>query len=622
MSILNAIRRLGAAGVICLAGLPAAATILQTGPAAADTAWHGKAHTPAYRQQIFPPWSGTANDPASRKGLQFTVPEVDDLPDFHGNPFHAKLVIFVGGNYYFAMAPLVKAFEKLHPSLSGKIYYETLPPGILLRQIKSQGRITVGNMTWRVMPDVYAAGKVKVKHLVHKGILSNPVISYTTNDLAIMIPQGNPGGVHSLRDLGRPGLRIVMPNPAWEGVARQIKLSLQKAGGTALAKRVYTTKVADGQTILTHIHHRQSPLYLMQGLAAAGVTWKSEAIFQKMAGHPISYIPIPAKFNTTAIYAGAVVLHAAHPHAAMLWLRFLQSPAAAAIFGRYGFRPVDPHAVRSDPPAASVAAEPSTDMTAPPSRNSAAGPHAPWGKVVYAHGRVVAFTPPSNAKIPRNAYGRMATLGLKIFDHTPQYAGKYIGDGLSCINCHLNSGRLAYAAPMWAAFTAYPRYQAKARQVVTLEKRIQECFIYSENGRAPPAHGKTITALVTYASWLARGAPTGANLPGRGYKALPKPAMKPSIARGKQLFTINCVMCHQANGQGLLVNGVYQFPPLWGPKSFNAGAGMHKLKMAAEFIQANMPLGRGGTLTPRQAWDIAAYVNSHARPPNPTAVHH
>ncbi len=44
---------------------------------------------------------------------------------------------------------------------------------------------------------------------------------------------------------------------------------------------------------------------------------------------------------------------------------------------------------------------------------------------------------------------------------------------------------------------------------------------------------------------------------------------------------------------------------------------MHKVKLAAEFIQVNMPLGRAGTLTLQQAWDLAAYIDSHKRPPNP-----
>ncbi|MHB8743932.1 MAG: substrate-binding domain-containing protein, partial [Sulfuricaulis sp.] len=298
----------------------------------ANTDWQdGKVHPPQYKGEVFPPWQHGANAPATDKGLEFTVPEVNVLADFHGNLNDPQLVIFVAGNYYFAMAPLVAAFEKQHPQYQGRIFFETLPPGILLKQMHAGGTITVGNMTWTVRPDVYAAGLKKIKAAIADGTLTGQAIPYVTNDLAIMIPKDNPAHIAGLTDLGKPGVRLSMPNPEWEGVARQIKASLVKAGGDTLVKNVYDDKVRNGQTILTHVHHRQTPLYLMQGLVDAGVTWKSEAIFQEQVGHPISYVPIPADQNTTAIYAAAVVKGASHPQAGKLWVAFLRSPTALAI---------------------------------------------------------------------------------------------------------------------------------------------------------------------------------------------------------------------------------------------------------------------------------------------------
>ena len=325
-----------------IATVAAVASLLSCGAVvaqAADMGWNGKAEAPRYQEQVFPPWQHGENNPTMDKGFNFTVPEIDDLADFHGSIDNPQLTIFVGGNYYFAMAPLVKAFEKEHPALRGKIYYETLPPGILIKQMKQGGTITIGNMTWTVKPDVYAAGLKKVNAFIKEGLLQGPAVPYVTNDLTIMIPKGNPAHITGLQDLGKPGVRLSMPNPAWEGVARQIKMSLTKAGGPALEKMVYDTKVKNGETILTHIHHRQTPLFLMQGLADAGVTWKSEAIFQEQAGHPIANVPIPAKDNTTAIYASAVVKGAAHPKWAEDWVNFLKSPTALQIFEHYGFKP-------------------------------------------------------------------------------------------------------------------------------------------------------------------------------------------------------------------------------------------------------------------------------------------
>jgi molybdate transport system substrate-binding protein len=288
---------------------------------------------------IFPPWQHGENNDATQRGLEFTVPQVDDLADFHGDVSDPKLVLYVGGNYFFAMAPLVAAFEQQHPAFKGRIYWETLPPGLLEKQIEAGGIVTSGNMTWTAKPDAYFAGLKKVQDLVDRGMLTGPVVPYATNTLTIMVPAGNPGHVNGLSDLARPDLHLVMPNPAFEGVARQIEASLKKAGGDALAEAVYKTKVADGSTVLTHIHHRQTPLFLMQQRAQAGVTWQSEAIFQEQVGNPISHIDIPSAQNTTAIYAGAEVKGAPHPDAARLWLSFIHSSTALSIFGRYGFKP-------------------------------------------------------------------------------------------------------------------------------------------------------------------------------------------------------------------------------------------------------------------------------------------
>jgi ABC-type molybdate transport system substrate-binding protein len=248
-------------------------------------------------------------------------------------------VLYIAGNYYFAMAPLVHTFEASHPQYRGRIYYETIPPGLLVQQMKAGGRITSGNMTWVAKPDAYLAGLANVRALIGDGMLTGAPVAYATNDLTIMVAKDNPAHITTLTDLAKPSVRLVMPNPAFEGVVRQIKATLAKAGGDALVKAVYDDKVKNGTTILTHVHHRQTPLFLMQGLADAGVTWKSEAIFQEQIGHPISHVDIPMADNTVAIYAGAVVKEAAHPQAGQAWLDFIHSPPALAIFEKYGFKP-------------------------------------------------------------------------------------------------------------------------------------------------------------------------------------------------------------------------------------------------------------------------------------------
>jgi ABC-type molybdate transport system substrate-binding protein len=193
-------------------------------------------------------------------------------------------------------------------------------------------------MTWTVKPDVYLAELAASTQLVQSGRLVAPVVTFATNDLAIMVPAGNPGRVAALADLGRAGLALAMPNPEFEGVARQIRASLVKAGGEALAERVYGKKVRDGETVLTRIHHRQTPLFLMQHLVEAGVTWRSEAIFQEEIGNPIGHVDIPTELNTLANYSAAMVAGASHAEAARAWLDFVGSDGAFKILEHYGFR--------------------------------------------------------------------------------------------------------------------------------------------------------------------------------------------------------------------------------------------------------------------------------------------
>jgi len=231
--------------------------------------------------------------------------------------------------------------------------------------------------------------------------------------------------------------------------------------------------------------------------------------------------------------------------------------------------------------------------------------------------KVKYFQPPLEKDIPNNQFGKMVTLGKNIFEHTGQYAGKYVGNKLQCVNCHLDAGRLANSAPLWAAWVKYPKYRGKNKMVNTIAERFQGCFRYSMNGTPPPTDSKTLKALMSYSFWLATGAPTNINMPGSGYPKIAKPPKAPDFARGKIAFENNCAICHGANGKGTQKNGQYIFPPLWGKNSFNWGAGMHRINTAASFIHANMPLGQGGTLSVQQAWDLAYYINSHERPQDP-----
>jgi thiosulfate dehydrogenase len=266
---------------------------------------------------------------------------------------------------------------------------------------------------------------------------------------------------------------------------------------------------------------------------------------------------------------------------------------------------VEPVAARPDKPTPIKVAENSEESSKETS------------KEISKQNSKVAFSPPTEDEIPKNEFGDMVRLGEKIFHDTKGNAKEFVGNSLVCSNCHLDSGRLANAAPLWAAYVLYPTYRAKNGHVNTFEERLQDCFLYSMNGKSPASDDKVLVALESYAFFLAKGAPTGVQLPGRGYPKLAKPA-KLDYAHGQQVYADKCAVCHGADGLGQsAADRQVVFPPLWGAHSFNWGAGMSSIENAAGFVKANMPLSQGNTLTDEEAWDVAAYIDSQERPQDP-----
>jgi thiosulfate dehydrogenase len=239
---------------------------------------------------------------------------------------------------------------------------------------------------------------------------------------------------------------------------------------------------------------------------------------------------------------------------------------------------------------------------------------------------VAYFQPPSRTERPEDDFGEMVAMGESIFSNTYSHevSGKYVGNTQVCEGCHLDAGRLADSSPLWAARINYPAYRKKNDKVNTLVERVQGCFKYSMNapasevGTVPSAESRTIRALLSYMHWLATGAPVGdKDIPGRGYPKLETPASGFDPERGAVVYVDHCAICHGENGEGGYAGTTMAFPPLWGDHSYNWGAGMHRIDTAAAFIKANMPLGNYLELTDQQAWDVAAFMNSHERPQDP-----
>ncbi len=274
-----------------------------------------------------PPW----NTPPQSK-VMFTVPGVDNVPDLFGDINDPQLVVFFAGNQFMCIDDLLTAFKKEHPQYE-RVFAETLPPGILAKQIEG-GSITIGNMRITLKPDVYTAGKSRIDQMPQ---YFSKTQLYAYNRLALMVQKGNPKNVKGLKDLGRSDVRVSMPNPEWEGIGKRIEEAYVKAGGETLRKAVMETKVKDSTTYLTQIHHRQTPMRIMYNQSDAAPVWYSEACYQQMIGHPTELIEIPASENIAATYVAGQLKNAPHLQAAKDFIDFLVGAEAKAIYRKYGF---------------------------------------------------------------------------------------------------------------------------------------------------------------------------------------------------------------------------------------------------------------------------------------------
>lgn len=281
----------------------------------------------AQDHQFDPPWN---TSPQSK--VMFTIPGVDNVPDLFGDINDPQLVIFFAGNQFMCIDDLIAAFKEKFPQYQ-RVFAETLPPGILAKQIDG-GSLTIGNMRITLKPDVYTAGKGRMDKMAN--YFSETAV-YAFNKLAIMTQKGNPKNIKDLNDLARNDIRVSMPNPAWEGIGRIIEEAYQKAGGVELENAIMKTKVKDSTTYLTQIHHRQTPMRIMYGESDAGPVWYSEAFYQKMIGHPVDLVNIPDSENIKATYIAGELKNAPHPQAAKDFMNFLTSKTAKDIYKKYGF---------------------------------------------------------------------------------------------------------------------------------------------------------------------------------------------------------------------------------------------------------------------------------------------
>lgn len=212
--------------------------------------------------------------------------------------------------------------------------------------------------------------------------------------------------------------------------------------------------------------------------------------------------------------------------------------------------------------------------------------------------------------LPSGPPGASIAYGRELILNTRKHLGPYVTANMDCAACHVEAGTKARGGSFVGIAAQFPQWNTRARRMIALQDRLAECFLYSMNGHPPAYNSREMLAMVSYITYLSRGAKVGATPDPNVRLTRFEPPEKPNAARGQTLYAQKCSACHGANGAGV----ANAYPPLWGPTSFNGGAGMHRLWTMAAFVRYNMPQSAPGTLNAQQAYDVSAYVLSHSRP--------
>ena len=239
--------------------------------------------------------------------------------------------------------------------------------------------------------------------------------------------------------------------------------------------------------------------------------------------------------------------------------------------------------------------------------------------------------------------------GYDLFMNTSQLAPSLAGGTMSCNNCHPNGGQREKAMPLVGVDRVFPEYNKRSGRVFTLPERIVGCLLRSIN--ATGSHDRSIVTahendlhrsslnagtrevqdIAAYITWLSSGLQISKDIPWRGHNSLPTssllPVKKLDPKLGKRYFNEWCAYCHDKDGQGTSsamdqIAGLFHIKPkhpgpLWGPNSWNDGAGAARTYTLAGMIRNWMPYLNPGFLSDEQAQHIAAFITSQSRPSFP-----
>jgi len=235
------------------------------------------------------------------------------------------LTVFAAASLTRAMTEIAKDYEALHPDVHIVTNFDGSQA---LRTQIEQGAYA----------DVFLSANTKhMNALRDKGFMKNDTIGlFARNKLTVIVPANNPGNITSLRDLARPGTRLVIGTkdvPIGD-YARQIlkKMANDSAYGPGYQDAVLNNVMSEETTVTFVVAKVQL------GEADAGIVYESDVTPENRGR--ISMIPIPDTLNVIAEYPGGVLAQSGKDEEARRFLSYLTSDGGRSVLSRYGFIPL------------------------------------------------------------------------------------------------------------------------------------------------------------------------------------------------------------------------------------------------------------------------------------------
>lgn len=227
----------------------------------------------------------------------------------------------------FAAASLTDAFQELGRDL------QLAHPGLLVTFNFGASSQLRTQLEQGARADVFAsADERQMAAAVDAGVLRGPARTLARNELTIIVPMANPGQVRSLRDLERPGLRLVTADPVVPigAYTRELlaRASAEPDYGSDFQERVERNVVSREANV------RQVVAKIQLGEADAAVVYSSD--LTPAVREQVAAVPVPAMLNVQTAYPIAEAM-GANPAAGAAFVSYALSPAGQAVLRRWGF---------------------------------------------------------------------------------------------------------------------------------------------------------------------------------------------------------------------------------------------------------------------------------------------